>query len=80
MGENINSYVPKAIPKTIKFSSRASVKIKESYYTFEYGEEREITNFNEVDLDKEKLKLTEDCNAVVDDQIKEVIDMLLQKN
>lgn len=80
MGETTNSYVPKAIPKTIKFSSRASVKIKESYYTFEYGEEREITNFNEVDLDKEKLKLTEDCNAVVDDQIKEVIDMLLQKN
>ena len=37
----MNQYISKAIPKTIKFSSRASVKIvdkskQEHYYTIEY--------------------------------------------
>lgn len=30
----IPNYVPKAIPKTIKFESRASIKIRDSFYTF----------------------------------------------
>lgn len=74
------SYVSKAIPKVIKFSSRASIKIKDSFYTFEYGEERQIDNFDEVDLDKEKQLLIDDCNKVVDNQIEEVIKMFTEKN
>ena len=75
----MNKYVSKAIPKTIKFSSRASIKIKDSFYTFEYGEERQIDNFNEVNLDKERQLLIDDCNNIVDNQIEEVINMILKK-
>lgn len=76
----MNNYVPKAIPTVIKFISRASTKIKEQYYTFEYGEERQINNFEEVDIEKEKRALVDDCNAVVDEQIKEITDLLLRNN
>lgn len=75
------TYTSKARPTVIKFSSRASTKIKDQYYTIEYGEERQIDNFDEVNLDKEKRALIDDCNEVVDNQIKEIVDMLLpQKN
>lgn len=74
----MSNYISKAIPKTIKFSSRASVKVKEQYYTIEYGEERQIDNFNEVDLEKEKQMLIDDCNAVVDNQVKEIVDLLVK--
>lgn len=76
----MDNYIPKAKPTTIKFCSRASVKIRDSFYTFEYGEERQINNFEEVDIEKEKRALVDDCNAVVDDQIKEITDLLLRNN
>ena len=76
----MDNYVSKATPTVIKFISRASTKIKEQYYTFEYGEERQINNFEEVDIEKEKRALVDDCNAVVDDQIKEITDLLLRNN
>lgn len=76
----MEEYIPKAKPTVIKFNSRASIKLKESYYTFEYGEERQIDNFDNVDMDKEIQCLTDDCNNVVDNQIKEIVDMVLRKN
>lgn len=76
----MDNYVSKAIPIVIKFTSRASTKIKDQYYTFEYGEERQINNFEEVDIEKEKRALVDDCNAVVDDQMKEITDLLLRNN
>ena len=60
--------------KTIHFASRASAKIKDSYYTFEYSEDREIEEGD--DLEQEKQNLIADCNKVVDDQIQEVVDLL----
>jgi hypothetical protein len=60
--------------KTIHFASRASVKIRDSYYTFEYSEDREIEDGD--DLEQEKQNLIADCNKVVDDQIQEVVDLL----
>lgn len=60
--------------KTIHFASRASVKIRDSYYTFEYSEDREIEEGD--DLEQEKQNLIVDCNKVVDDQIQEVVDLL----
>ena len=75
-----NRYISKAIPKVIKFSSRASIKVRDNFYTFEYGEERQIDNFNEVNLDKEKQLLIDDCNKVVDSQIEEVVKMFMEKN
>lgn len=77
MGE----YISKAKTTIIKFNSRASVKIKDSFYTFEYGEERQIDNFDDVNIDKEIQLLTDDCNKVVDRQVEEVVNMILhQKN
>lgn len=76
----MDKYISKAIPKTIKFSSRASIKIKDSFYTFEYGEERQIDDFNEVNLDKEKQLLIDDCNNIIDNQIEEVVKMFTEKN
>ena len=77
-----NAYISKAIPKVIKFSSRASIKItnngQDHYYTVEYGEERQIDNFNEVDIDKERQFLIDDCNNQVDNQVKEIVETFLR--
>ena len=75
-------YISKAIPKVIKFSSRASIKItnngQDHYYTVEYGEERQIDDFNEVDIDKERQFLIDDCNNQVDNQVKEIVETFLR--
>jgi len=69
----MEQYVSKAIPKMIKFSSRASVKVKDNFYTVEYGEERQIGNFNDVDIEKERQLLIDVCNKQVDNQIEEIV-------
>ena len=69
-------YNPKAKITTIKFNSRASIKVKDSFYTIEYGEERQIDNFNEVNIDLERAALINDCNNVVDNEIKEIINSM----
>lgn len=75
------SYIPKAKPTIIKFSSRASVKIinnGDHYYTVEYGEERQIDNFEKVDINKERQLLIDDCNRQVDNQIEEIVKTFLK--
>ena len=78
----MENYVSKAIPKIIKFSSRASVKITASgndhYYTIEYGEERQIDDFNEVNIEKERQLLIDDCNKQVDNQIEDIVKTFLK--
>lgn len=73
----MEKYESKAVPTVIKFSSRASIKIVHSgqdhYYTIEYGEERQIENFNEVDIEKERQLLIDDCNTQVDKQIADIL-------
>lgn len=71
----MEQYIPKATPTIIKFISRASVKIKDNFYTIEYGEERQIDDFNQVNLDKERQILIDDCNNIVDNQIIEIINL-----
>ena len=66
--------------KTIKATSRASVKIGDSFYTFEYGEECEVPeNITAEELSEEKEKLWDKLNAEVDNQISEVYNFLLKK-
>lgn len=82
-GANSNkSYILKATPKVIKFSSRASVKIthngQDHYYTVEYGEERQIQDFDVVNIDKERQSLIDDCNNIVDNQVKEIFETFLK--
>lgn len=66
----------KAITKTISATSRASVKIKDSYYTLEYSEERTIPDIDGVDIEVERALLWETVNAEVDNQVQETIDAL----
>ena len=61
-----------AITTTIKASSRASVKVGESYYTVEYTEERTIPEGTE-NLDDERIALWGTVNSECDNQIEQII-------
>jgi len=65
-------YIPKAIPSVIKATSRASIKVRDSYYTVEYCEERVIPDYDEVNIDKERQALWDAVNREVDNQIDEI--------
>ena len=56
-------------PKMIHAISRASVKIGDSFYTFEYGEDREVPP----DFDMNKL---DEENNQVDEQIAEIYEFI----
>lgn len=66
-------YEPKAVITSIKATSRASVKIGDSYYTLEYCEERVIPDVEDVDIATERQALWDTVNAEVDNQIAETI-------
>ena len=57
---------------TIKCSSRASVKVKDNYYTIEYTEERSIDPKD--DVEKARSALWDTCNSEVDGQIQEILE------
>lgn len=56
---------------TIKAISRASVKIRDSFYTVEYGEERSIEEDDDIKTEREKLWDT--CNSEIDNQLEDII-------
>ena len=59
-------------------SSRASVKVKETFYTFEYSEKRSVDlpyNMDESALDDAKANLWLTVHAQVDKQVEEVFSM-----
>ena len=57
----------------IRATSRISTKIRETFYTFEYCEERQIEDGDDVANEREKL--WEVCNAEVDNQVEETLAM-----
>ena len=57
----------------IKASSRASIKVGDSFYTIEYGEEKSIQDND--DIEAERATLWEECNGEVDRQIEEIMQM-----
>lgn len=62
--------------KTVKISgtSKATVQIKNNYYSFSYSEERELPeDDSKVNLEKERELLWETLNAEVDKQIEQII-------
>ena len=67
------AYESKAIIKTIKATSRASVKVGESYYTVEYSEERIIPDIEGVNIEAERQLLWDDVNAECDNQISDIL-------
>lgn len=58
---------------TIRATSRISTKIKDTFYTFEYCEERQIEDGDDVVAEREKLWDT--CNSEVDNQVEETLKM-----
>ena len=58
---------------TIRATSRISTKIKDTFYTFEYCEERQIEDGDDVANEREKL--WDVCNAEVDNQVAETLSM-----
>ena len=57
----------------IRATSRISTKVRDTYYTFEYCEERQIEDGDDVANEREKL--WEVCNAEVDNQVTETLAM-----
>lgn len=68
-----NKYTSKATTKTIKASSRASVKVGDSYYTVEYTEERTVPNTSTVKISTERQILWDDVNKECDNQIADIL-------
>lgn len=61
----------------IKFTSRASVKIKDSFYTFEACIERTCPDdMDTYSYNEFKKNLWDECNAEVDNQIIEISEYL----
>lgn len=56
---------------SIKASSRASVKVGDSYYTVEWTEERSVDDTD--DIEEERANLWETCNTEVDNQIEDIL-------
>ena len=62
---------------TIRATSRASVKVADSFYTVEYCEERSIDP--EDDIVEERKKLWDTCNSEVDSQIEDILKSFSKK-
>ena len=56
---------------SIRATSRASVKISDSFYTVEYCEERSIDHDDNVE--EKRKKLWDTCNGEVDNQLEDII-------
>lgn len=56
---------------TIRATSRASVKVADSFYTVEYCEERSIDP--EDNIEEERKKLWDTCNSETDNQIEDIL-------
>ena len=68
-----SSYESKAQISTIRATSRASIKVRENFYTVEYSEERTLPTDIEYDIDKEREILWNTVNDEVDKQIEDII-------
>lgn len=69
---NNTSYTSKAKINAIRATSRASVKIRDNYFTVEYSEERLLPDDIEVNIEEERKLLWDDVNAEVDNQILDI--------
>lgn len=77
-----SEYQSQAVPTVIRANSRISVKINETFYTFEFMEERQfpidLVEEGTIDFAKEKEMLWDEVHAQVDKQVQDVVDMLKQ--
>lgn len=66
-------YESVAIITKISATSRASVKVKDSFYTVEYAEERAIPADVDFDIEEERRILWDTVNDEVDNQVADII-------
>lgn len=74
MAKQEKEYQSKATPSFIEAHSRISVKLQETFYTFEYVERRDLPPGGDVDVVKERELLWQEAHAQVDRQVQDVID------
>lgn len=67
--KNTDEYIPKAVITTIRATSRASVKVKDAYFTVEYSEERVIPDIEGVNIELEREALWDVVNDECDNQV-----------
>lgn len=72
-------YISHAIPKKITATSRCAIKIRDNYYTIETSEEREISNLDGINMDKEWELLFNEINTITDSQIQEIFNEFKKK-
>lgn len=65
-------YMSKAVISKISATSRGSVKIRDSYFTVEYSEERIIPELDGIDISEERRLLWDTVNLEVDKQIDDI--------
>lgn len=70
--KKIKPYESLAKITVISATSRASIKIKDNYFTVEYHEERAIPDIDGVQIDKERELLWNTVNNECDNQIEEI--------
>ncbi len=75
-------YFSQAVPTLIRATSRVSVKLNESFYTFEFQEERafpiDLVEEGQIDFEKEKEMLWDEVHSQVDKQVSDIVSMLKQ--
>lgn len=64
----------KGVPTTIHATSRASVKIDDSFYTVEYMEERVLPQDEDFDIKEERQDLWNTVNTEVDNQVADILE------
>lgn len=69
----------KAKTTKISYSSKITLKIRDSFYSIEYGEEREIEGEGtDNELIELRQQLVDDVNGVVDEQAEEIVETFSQ--
>jgi hypothetical protein len=75
-------YFSQAVPTLIRATSRVSVKLNESFYTFEFLEERafpiDLVEEGQINFEKEKEMLWDEVHSQVDKQVSDIVSMLKQ--
>jgi hypothetical protein len=75
-------YFSQAVPTLIRATSRVSVKLNESFYTFEFQEERafpiDLVDEGQINFEKEKEMLWDEVHSQVDKQVSDIVSMLKQ--
>lgn len=66
-------YESKAVTTSIKFTSRCSIKVGESFYTVEACEERLIPAVEGVDINEERKILWDIVNMECDKQVEDIL-------